>query len=78
MSATAKRPPGRSTRNASWITAALSSARLITQLEMTTSTDASGSGMASMDPFRNVALVTPALSRLRLAIASISSVMSTP
>src|SRR5439155_803918 len=44
MSATANRPPGRSTRNASLITAPLSSARLMTQFEITTSTEASGSG----------------------------------
>src|SRR6266851_219401 len=78
MSATAKRPPGRKTRNASLMTAPLSSARLMTQFEITTSTDASGRGTFSMVPLRNVALLTPDRSRLALASASISSVMSTP
>jgi hypothetical protein len=45
---TPTRPPGRSTRAISANTAGLSAERLITQLEMTTSTEASGSGMASM------------------------------
>src|SRR5260370_19993605 len=78
MSATAKRPPGRSTRNASMMTAPLSSARLMTQFEITTSTDSFGSGTLSMVPLRNVALLTPDRSRLAFASASISSVMSTP
>src|SRR6202022_3884689 len=78
MSATANKPPGRSTLNASLITAPLSSARLMTQLEITTSTDASGSGTLSIEPFRNVALETPAFFMLRFASSSISSVMSTP
>ena len=47
-SETAKRPPGRSTRAASARTLRLSPARLITQLEITTSTEASGSGISSM------------------------------
>src|SRR6185436_14629246 len=47
---TAKRPPGLSTRNASASTRSLSPERLITQLEMITSTDASGSGIASIRP----------------------------
>ncbi|HZI98232.1 MAG TPA: methyltransferase domain-containing protein [Actinomycetales bacterium] len=46
-SETANRPPGRSTRAASASTTRLSAARLITQLEMTTSTLASGNGMSS-------------------------------
>src|SRR2546425_565233 len=41
-SETAKRPPGFSTRNASRRTASLSADRLITQFEMTTSTEQSG------------------------------------
>ena len=41
-SETAKRPPGRSTRAASASTTRLSAARLITQLEMTTSTERVG------------------------------------
>jgi hypothetical protein len=47
-SETAKRPPGRSTRAASASTLSLSPARLMTQLEMTTSTEARGSGISSM------------------------------
>jgi hypothetical protein len=47
-SETAKRPPGRSTRAASRITRGLSADRLITQLEITTSTELSGSGSLSM------------------------------
>ena len=43
-SETANRPPGRSTRAASRITCGLSPERLITQLEMTTSTVPSASG----------------------------------
>ena len=78
MSEIASRPPGLSTLNASRITAPLSSARLMTQLEMTTSTDASGSGTSSIVPLRKVALSTPAFALLRLASSSISSVMSTP
>ena len=46
-SETANRPPGRSTRAASAMTLGLSPERLITQLEMTTSTLASGSGTSS-------------------------------
>src|SRR5215469_14964471 len=42
------RPPGTSTRNISLSTAGLSADRLITQLEITTSTEASGSGTASI------------------------------
>src|SRR5229473_1979767 len=78
MSATANRPPGRRTRNASLMTAPLSSARLMTQFEITTSTDASGRGTFSMVPLRNVALLTPDRSRLVFASVSISSVISTP
>jgi Fe-S-cluster-containing dehydrogenase component len=44
---TANRPPGRSTRAVSRSTRDLSAARLITQLEITTSTLASGSGICS-------------------------------
>ena len=51
MSVTAKRPPGRSTRAASRKTWGLSAERLMTQFEMTTSTDSSGSGIRSIVPF---------------------------
>ena len=50
---TANRPPGLSTRNASASTFRLSADRLMTQLEMITSTEASGSGMLSISPLRN-------------------------
>src|SRR6516165_7060158 len=72
------RPPGTSTRNISASTAGLSVDRLITQLEITTSTDSSGSGTASICPFRNVTFPAPARAALPRASASISSVMSTP
>jgi len=51
---------------------------LITQFEMITSTDASGSGTCSISPFRNSTLVAPALRLFSSASASISSVMSRP
>ena len=65
MSDTAKRPPGRSTRKASRSTCALSAERLMTQLEMITSTDSSGRGIASIVPLRNSTLGAPARSALR-------------
>src|SRR5438105_3287606 len=75
---TANRPPGLSTRNASVSTRSLSPERLITQLEMMTSTLTSGSGMCSISPLRNSTLSMPALRWLSRASASISSVMSSP
>ncbi len=51
------RPPGVSTRNISASTAGLSVDRLMTQLEMTTSTEPSGSGTSSIVPLRNSTLV---------------------
>src|SRR5437867_4026365 len=75
---TAKRPPGLSTRNASPSTRRLSADRLITQFEMSTSTEASGRGMLSISPLRNSTFVTPALRWFSRARASISSVMSSP
>ena len=77
-SLTANRPPGFSTRNASASTRRLSPDRLMTQLLMTTSTLASGSGISSMRPFRNSTFVTPASAAFRRARASMSSVMSRP
>src|SRR5438270_4781084 len=77
-SLTAKRPPGRRTRAVSRSTFALSPERLMTQLEITTWTLSSGSGMSSMYPFRNSTFATPASLALRRASASISSVMSSP
>ena len=58
---TAKRPPGLSTRNASRSTRGLSPDRLITQLEMMTSTELSGSGMCSISPLRNSTFVDAGL-----------------
>ena len=77
-SETAKRPPGLSTRKASRSTRSLSAERLITQFEMMTSTDASGSGISSIVPFRNSTFVTPAFLWFSRASASISSVISRP
>jgi hypothetical protein len=56
----------------------LSVDRLITQLEITTSTLASSRGMSSIVPLTKLALVMPASARLRSASSSISSVMSSP
>ena len=78
MSLTATRPPGLSTRNISRKTAGLSGARLMTQLEMTQSTEASGSGIDSMRARWNSTLVTPALTALAFARSIISGVMSMP
>ena len=50
----------------------------MTQLEMITSTESSGSGIASISPFRNSTFSTPALRWFSRASASISSVMSRP
>ncbi len=50
----------------------------MTQFEMITSTDASGSGMDSISPLRNSTFVAPASAWLARARASISSVMSSP
>jgi hypothetical protein len=81
-SETANRPPGLSTRAISLQTCCLFGDRLITQFEMTTSTDASATGRCSISPRRNSTLLNPLRSvyaaifpRARL---SISGVMSTP
>jgi hypothetical protein len=50
----------------------------MTQLEMITSTEPSGSGIDSIDPFRNSTLVAPAFCWFSRASASMSSVMSRP
>jgi len=50
----------------------------MTQLEMITSTAASGSGICSIEPFRNSTLEAPARAWFALASSSISSVMSSP
>ncbi len=60
------------------MTADLSVDRLMTQLEITTSIEASGSGMSSMLPLTNSTLAAPALAALARARVSISSVMSRP
>src|SRR5919204_4307319 len=75
---TANRPPGLSTRNASASTRSLSPERLMTQLEMMTSTLSLGSGMCSISPLRNSTLLMPAFLWFSRASASISSVMSSP
>src|SRR5579872_1249671 len=77
-SLTPRRPPGFSTRAISVSTAALAVERLITQFEITTSTESAGSGICSIIPFKKCAFVTPASAALRRARASISSVMSSP
>ena len=74
----AKRPPGFSTRNASRSTRSLSPERLITQFEIITSTELSGSGIFSMVPCRNSTFVAPAFFWFSRASASISSVISNP
>ena len=77
-SETATRPPGRSTRAASAITFRLSPERLMTQLEITTSTLSAGSGIASISPRSHTTFSAPALRWFSRARASISSVMSRP
>src|SRR6266849_5242043 len=77
-SETANRPPGLSTRKASRNTRSLSAERLITQFEMMTSTELSGSGICSISPLKNSTLVAPALRLFSFANASISSVISSP
>ena len=72
------RPPGRRTRKHSANTAGRSVDKLITQLEMITSTEPSGSGIASIWPRRNTALCAPASRALARARSSISLVMSRP
>ena len=50
----------------------------MTQFEMITSTEPSGSGMFSSSPSRNSTFVAPAFRWFSRASASISSVMSRP
>mmetsp|Transcript_8931 Transcript_8931/g.23139 ORF Transcript_8931/g.23139 Transcript_8931/m.23139 type:complete len:224 (+) Transcript_8931:684-1355(+) len=78
MSETAMRPPGRSTRNASAMTCCLSGERLMTQLEITTSTDPSPTGMCSISPSRNVTFCACSLPAFSRARETMSGVMSTP
>ncbi len=59
-------------------TAGLSGLRLMTQFEMTQSTEASSTGMCSASPSRNSTLVTPASRAFRRARSTISGVMSIP
>ena len=56
MSLIPTRPPGRRTRAISANVASLSPDRTMTQFEMTTSTEASSSGICSMVPWRNSTL----------------------
>src|SRR5260370_589413 len=72
------RAPGRRTRKLSAKTAGRSVDRLIAQLEMITSTELSGSGIASICPRRNTAFSAPATRALARARSSIASVMSRP
>ena len=60
------RPPGLSTRAISVSTAGLSTERLITQFEITTSTESAGSGICSITPFRKWTFATPASARVLL------------
>ena len=78
MSDTSIVPPGRSTRAISANTRSFSGDRLITQLEMTQSTEASSTGSCSMMPLRTSTFARPAAAMFSLALAIISSVMSTP
>ena len=64
MSETSICPPGRSTRAISANTRSFSGERLITQLEMTQSTEASSTGSSSMMPLRTSTLVKPAAATL--------------
>ena len=50
----------------------------MTQLEITTSTAPSGSGMSSISPLRNSTFASPLFAWFSRARASISSVMSSP
>ena len=72
------RPPGDKTRKDSRKTASLSGDRQTTQLDMTTSTFASGSGIFSISPLTNSTLVMPRLAWFLRARFSMSSVMSRP
>ena len=62
---TAKRPPGFSTRKPRASTRRLSADRLMTQLEMMTSTERRAAECASMSPFRNSTFSTPAFALIR-------------
>jgi hypothetical protein len=72
------RPLGFRTRPISASTAGLSTERLMTQFEITTSTDSAGSGICSITPLRKCAFAMPASRAFRRASSSISSVMSRP
>ena len=74
----AMRPPGLSTRIASRKTAPLSGDRLITQFEMMTSTDASGTGRCSISPNRNSTFVASIRRALSRALVTISGVAFRP
>ena len=78
MSEIARRPPGRSTRAASEKTRSLRGDRLTTPFEMTASKLASAKGSSSMWACTSSTWANPASSRRRPALASCSSVMSTP
>ena len=78
MSDTASRPPGLSTRWISRNARSLSGTRFSTQLLITTSTESSSTGRASISPLRNSTLPRPDFSALARAFSSMASVISTP
>ena len=59
-------PPGLSTRAISVSTAALSVERLMTQFEITTSTESAGNGICSIIPLRKCTLVDAGVARVAL------------
>ncbi len=77
MSAIWMRPPGRSTRCTSLITAALSGQRLITPLLITTSTEPPSTGSCSAKPCRTSTLSRPSAAPPARVFSIIASVMST-
>ena len=78
MSETSIRPPGLSTRAISRNTFVFSGERLITQFEITQSTELLSTGRSSMRPLRTSTLVSLPARMFSFALAIISSVMSTP
>lgn len=72
------RPFGFNTLEISEMVLVLSKERLMTQLEITTSTELSGRGMSSISPWRKVALVMSNFSLLWFASFSMSMDISRP
>jgi hypothetical protein len=75
-SAICTRPPGRSTRRISANALALSGTRLRTPLLVTTSTEASGNGIASALPSTTSTVSAPANATFRRSFSSICGVRS--